>query len=69
PHLVRGRTLEEAGDVEGARRAYTEALRAEPESADAQALFQGLSLAPRPSGPFEPPTSAGGRRVQEGSIH
>jgi len=69
PHLVLGRTLEEAGDVEGARRAYTEALRAEPESADAQALFQGLSLAPRPSGSFEPPTSAGGRRVQEGSIH
>ena len=70
PHLVLGRTLEEAGDVEGALRAYTEALRAEPENADAQALFQGLSLAPRPSAPFEPPTtSVGGRRVQEGSIH
>ena len=70
PHLVLGRTLEEAGDIEGALRAYTEALRAEPENADAQALFQGLSLAPKPSGSFDPPTtSAGGRRVQEGSIH
>jgi len=37
----------------------------------AQALFQGLSLAPRPSAPFEPSISisAGGRRVQEGSVH
>ena len=70
PQLVLGRTLEKAGDIEGALRAYTEALRVEPENADAQALFQSLSLAPRPSGSFEPPiSSAGGRRVQEGSIH
>lgn len=69
PHLVLGRTLEEVGDVEGALRAYTEALRAEPENADAQALFQSLSLAPGPSAPFPPPTSVGGRRVQEGSVH
>ena len=70
PHLVLGRTLEEAGDVEGALRAYTDALRAEPENSDAQVLFQGLSLAPRPSAPSEPSTMlADGRHLQEASIH
>ncbi len=69
PHLVLGRTLEEVGDIQGALGAYTEALKAEPENADAQALFRGLSLAPAPSDRFEPSTSTKGLRLQEGSSH
>ena len=69
PHLVLGRTLEEAGDIQGALGAYTEALRAEPNNADAQALFRGLSLAPRTSDRFEPSASAEDQGLREGSIH
>jgi predicted TPR repeat methyltransferase len=36
PHLVLGRFLEKAGDVEGAYKAYAAALRAEPDNRDAQ---------------------------------
>ncbi len=69
PHLVLGRTLEETGDIQGAIGAYTEALRVEPENADAQALFRGLSLAPTSSDRFEPSSSTKGLRLQEGSSH
>ena len=69
PYLVLGRTLEEAGDIQGALGAYTEALKVEPNNADAQALFKSLSLAPAPSDRFEPSTSAEGLQLQEGSIH
>jgi tetratricopeptide (TPR) repeat protein len=36
PHLVLGRFLEKAGDVDGAYKAYAAALRAEPDNRDAQ---------------------------------
>lgn len=39
PHLVLGRVLEQLGDKPGALEAYTEAIRIDPDNADAQALF------------------------------
>lgn len=43
PHLILGRVREQLKDEQGALAAYTEALRVEPESAEAQALFSQLS--------------------------
>jgi tetratricopeptide (TPR) repeat protein len=43
PHLVLGRVLEETGDNEAALDAYAEAVRVQPDSVEAQALFGALS--------------------------
>ena len=39
PHLVLGRVLEQLGDTEAALEAYAEAVRVDPDNADAEALF------------------------------
>ncbi len=43
PYLVLGRVLEQTGDVQGALAAYAQAIRVQPDSADARALFSDLS--------------------------
>jgi tetratricopeptide (TPR) repeat protein len=43
PHLILGRILEQVGEARGALEAYTEALRVDPDSTDAQVLFSELS--------------------------
>jgi len=40
PHLILGQALEQAGDNDGARLAYNDALRADPNSAEAMAILR-----------------------------
>ena len=39
PHLLLGKTLEELGNPDGAMAAYTEAVRVDPDSPEAQAML------------------------------
>ena len=43
PHLLLGRALEETGDAAGARQAYARAMQVDPNSVDAQKLFDSAA--------------------------
>ncbi len=47
PHLLLGKILEEQGDHKAARAAYDAAVRAEPDSPEARALFEEIAAPPR----------------------